>query len=438
MDGLQLSLDVPKPLQRQNTLMDADAHRIEPLFAYNKRLWLRVWATTQSAAIIVACFTMVAGAGGLAAFLESRSAARSLTLVALLIAYHLVGIRAYDWILERPWAVILYVPLGWVIIVLSLQSGGAFGLLVVGAIIQGFIFLPFSWAIAVLSLVIATLLSLIVFRGQRMSSSLRVAQAGGTLATGIMIATVMFYIHHVNRDSAIRTRLLRQLDEAQRGLAERAKEAGVQEERQRLARDIHDTLAQGFASVIRHLEAIELSFATADDAHDVKRNAAPHLAHAQAVSRTSLAEIRRLVWALRPAPLADATLRAALERIVAQWGDANGIETTCAVDELPPLNPDADVIFLRATQEALSNVARHAHATQVNVAMHRVDDLVLLSIEDNGRGFTDADVGIGITGMRERVQPFGGRVLIESVPDTGTSITVAMPLEAIAAVKEPA
>src|SRR6185369_13169064 len=133
---------------------------------------------------------------------------------------------------------------------------------VVGAIIQGFIFLPFSWAIAVLSLVIATLLSLIVFRGQRMSSSLRVAQAGGTLATGIMIATVMFYIHHVNRDSAIRTRLLRQLDEAQRGLAERAKEAGVQEERQRLARDIHDTLAQGFASVIRHLEAIELSFAT--------------------------------------------------------------------------------------------------------------------------------------------------------------------------------
>ena len=65
-----------------------------------------------------------------------------------------------------------------------------------------------------------------------------------------------------------------------------------------------------------------------------------------------------------------------------------------------------------------------------------MDDLLLLSIEDNGRGFTDADVGIGITGMRERVQPFGGRVLIESTPDTGTSITVAMPVAAIAAVKE--
>ncbi len=73
----------------------------------------------------------------------------------------------------------------------------------------------------------------------------------------------MLYIHRANRDSAIRSRLLRQLDEAQRDLAERAHEAGAQEERQRLARDIHDTLAQGFTSVIKHLEAIELSFATA-------------------------------------------------------------------------------------------------------------------------------------------------------------------------------
>jgi signal transduction histidine kinase len=410
--------------------------QVEPLFAYNKQLWLRVWATTQSAALVVACYTMIAGAGGLAAFLGSTSAFRSLTLVALLIAYHAFGIRAYEWILRRPWAVILYVPLGWVIIILSLPLAGGFGLLVLGAILQGFIFLPFSWAIATLGLVMAGLLSLILFRGHPMQSSLRVAQAGGMLATGIMIGTVMFYIHHVNRDSAIRSRLLQQLDEAQRGLAERAKEAGVQEERQRLARDIHDTLAQGFASVIRHLEAIELSFATTDDAADVKRNAAPHLAHAQAVSRMSLAEIRRLVWALRPAPLAEATLGAAIERIVAQWGEANNIATTCAVDALPTLNPDADVIFLRATQEALSNVARHAHATQVNVTIHRVDDLVLLSIEDNGRGFAAADVGIGITGMRERVQRFGGRVLIESAPDTGTSVTIAMPLEAIAAMNE--
>ena len=107
-----------------------------------------------------------------------------------------------------------------------------------------------------------------------------------------------------------------------------------------------------------------------------------------------------------------------------------------APDTLPPLPAAVEVAAYRIAQEALSNVARHAHATQVNVTMHRVDDLVLLSIEDNGRGFADADVGIGITGMRERVQRFGWRVLIESTPDSGTSVTVAMPVEAIAAAKE--
>src|SRR5262249_39482435 len=157
-------------------------------------------------------------------------------------------------------------------------------------------------------------------------------------------------------------------------LAERAKEAGVQEERQRLARDIHDTLAQGFASVIRHLEAIELSFASSSNgASDAMKNAMPHLAHAQAVSRTSLHESRRVAWGLRPPQLADATLGAALERTVTHWSEANGLPATCNIETLPPLQPDADVIFLRATQESLSNVARHAHATRVSVALHCVD-----------------------------------------------------------------
>jgi signal transduction histidine kinase len=227
--------------------------------------------------------------------------------------------------------------------------------------------------------------------------------------------------------------LLRQLDEAQRDLAERAKEAGVQEERQRLARDIHDTLAQGFASVIRHLEAVELSFAQGNG--NAMQNAAPHLAHAQAVSRSSLEEIRRLVWALQPPQLAEATLGAALERIVAHWSEANGLPATCNIETLPPLQPDADVIFLRATQESLSNVARHAHATRVSVALHCVDGLVLLSVEDDGRGLADVDLAgsgkMGIAGMRERVRRFGGHVLIEGSAGTGTSVTVALPLATI-------
>ncbi|HUQ83342.1 MAG TPA: sensor histidine kinase, partial [Gemmatimonadaceae bacterium] len=280
--------------------------------------------------------------------------------------------------------------------------------------------------------------SLIVLRGPARGPSVTIASLVGVLATGITFGTVMLYIHRANRDAAIRARLLDQLDKAQRDLAERSREAGAQDERQRLARDIHDTLAQGFASVIKHLEAIELSFAVPrSDPADAIRRAVPHLAHAQAVSRASLGEIRRLVWALRPPQLVEATLPAAIERIVTQWSDTNGIAATCAVGELPALQPDAEVIFLRATQEALSNVARHAHATHVSVSMHCVDGLVMLSVEDDGRGFTDERAlgggKMGLVGMRERVQPFGGRVLIENGSDAGTSLVVALPLAAVGA-----
>src|SRR5205085_5369736 len=98
--------------------------------------------------------------------------------------------------------------------------------------------------------------------------------------------------------------------------------------------------------------------------------------------------------------------------------------------------PGADVIVLRATQEALSNVARHARATCVTAGISAVDGLVLLTVEDDGRGFAQADsLGaekLGLSGMRERVRRFGGHVMIESEPGSGTSLTVALPLASIA------
>ncbi len=412
-----------------------DREPIEPLFAHDKRRWLRVWGLTQSAALLVACGTMIGGARGRNGILVSGHAGRAIALFALLIVYHVVGLRAHDWIMRRRWAVATFVPLGWAIILASLSIASGFSLLVLGAVIQGFIFLPFSWAIATLTLVMTTLIATVIGRAGQRDVTVTVAATGTILAMGIMIGTVMAYINHVNRDSAIRARLLKELDEAQRDLAERAKEAGVMEERQRLARDIHDTLAQGFASVVRHLEAIELSFTSHETASDMMHRAAPHLAHAQDVSRTSLAEIRRLVWALRPTPLAESTLGAAIERIVAAWSEANGVLASCVIDALPPLTPDAEVVFLRATQEALSNVARHAGASKVAVTLHAVDGVVLLGVEDDGRGFANAD-GVasgrmGLAGMRERVRPFGGHVMIDSAIGSGTSVTIALPLPAI-------
>ena len=414
-----------------------DRSPIEPLFAYNERLWVRVWAATQATALIVACYNMLAAAGGLRPFFGSRYAIRLVVLVALLVAYHVIGVRAHARMMRRPWSVAVFVPLGWVIIITAAVTSSAFTVLIFGAIIQGFIFLPSTWAIGTLALAVLITMSAIVTTGMRQELSLTILRIVNLLAIGITFGTVMLYIQRANRDSAIRARLLRQLDEAQRDLAERAREAGAQDERQRLARDIHDTLAQGFTSVIKHLEAVELSSETARaDTSDVMRGVRPHLANAQAVSRSSLAEIRRLVWALRPPQLVETTLAAAIGRIVAQWSESNGVPATCTITSLPPLQPDAEVIFLRATQESLSNVSRHARASHVAVAMHCVDGLVLLSVEDDGNGFIESEVAsagrMGIAGMRQRVRPFGGRVLIESGAGTGTSLTVALPLAAIA------
>jgi signal transduction histidine kinase len=405
---------------------------VEPLFAHNVRLWLRVWAAVQSVGLIVGCYIAMVDRG--------RVAPSSIALIALLVIYHAVGFSAHAWILARPWAILVYVPIGWVVILASLRIASGFVLLVFGAVLQGFIFLPFAAAISTLAIVIALLVFLIVNQSRAAWNSLLAARVLSMIAMGVMIGTVMLYIHRVNRDAAIRARLLRQLDDAQRDLADRAREAGVQEERQRLAREIHDTLAQGFTSVIKHLETIELGFSTEDasserGARDAMRRALPHLAHASNVSRESLDEIRRLVWALQPPQLAEATLGPALQRIVAQWGEANGVSATCEVASIPPLQPEADVIFLRATQEALSNVAKHASATAVTVALQAVDGLALLSIDDNGSGFADSEVQregkFGLTGMRDRVRRFGGHVLVESTVGEGTSVTVAMPLAAI-------
>ena len=410
---------------------------LEPLFADNTSLWLRVWAGIQAAAVAVALYVILSVAGGAGAFRNAPSAPRVITLLALVVAYHAVGLLAYRWILSRSWAVLTFVPLGWAIVLWAIQVESGFGLLLLGAILQGFIFLPFAWAVSTLALTTFGLAALVAARAPWTTPGIALERVGGIVATGVMVGTVMLYIHRANREAVVRRRMLRQLDEAQQGLADRAREAGVHEERQRFARDIHDTLAQGFTSVIKHLEAVELSLhATGTNGDRPMTTAMPHLAHAQAVSRSSLADIRRLVWALQPIELSTAPLAAALSRVVTQWSEANAIPASFTSEPLPPLQPEADVILLRATQESLSNVARHARANHVTVSLTSVDGLVLLTLEDDGCGFAQVESPsadhMGLPGMRERVRRVGGHVLIES-SSAGTSITVALPLSSIAA-----
>ena len=380
---------------------------IVPLFAHNRRLWLRLWAVTQAAAMIVGT-----GAAGLSP--------RSLAVLTSLVAYHALGFVFHEWMLRRSWAVLLYVPAGWALVSAAISVHPSFALLAFGVAIQTFIFLPFAWAALALGAGLLLFLIPVVADWRQAMPRVLLTQIGALVAVSITTGTILLYVHTANREAAVRADLLRRL--------------GVLAERERLSRDIHDTLAQAFVSVVRHLEAIELELVHMDApaAHGLRAS----LAQAQSVSRESLAEIRGVVRALRPTELTETTLPSAIERIVTRWSGANHIRADIAVTGVPPLSPDADVIFLRAAQESLSNVARHASARHVRVTLGRVDELVLLTVEDDGKGFDQTDEQstehLGLSGMRERVRQFGGHVLIESAPGAGTSVTVAMPVTAIA------
>ncbi|CAL9417063.1 sensor histidine kinase [Streptomyces sp. enrichment culture] len=211
-------------------------------------------------------------------------------------------------------------------------------------------------------------------------------------------------------------------------LVVQAREAGVADERRRLAAEIHDTLAQGLTGIIAQLQVV----AAAGD----PRLARQHLDRAAALARHSLGEARRSVHNLSPAALADDALPQALEKTVAEWEERTGVParyTTTGTVE--PLHDEVAATLLRIAQEALSNTARHAGATRVGVTLSYMGDEVTLDVRDDGRGFDprvrrarDGGGGFGLDGMRARAERIAGSLGIESEPGLGTAVSARVPL----------
>jgi signal transduction histidine kinase len=205
-------------------------------------------------------------------------------------------------------------------------------------------------------------------------------------------------------------------------LLTQAREAGAADERQRMAREIHDTLAQGLTGIITQLEAVQQ---TADDAGRERR-----IGNAKRLARDSLAEARRSVQALRPQALEDSRLPEALAGEVARWsvtsGVAGEIETT---GEARALHPEVEVTLLRVAQEALANVAKHARASRAGVTLSYMEDVVSLDVRDDGVGFAPAPAGrgFGLIAMRQRVSRLAGQLEIESEPGAGTAVSASLP-----------
>ncbi|WP_328611079.1 sensor histidine kinase [Amycolatopsis sp. NBC_00345] len=237
----------------------------------------------------------------------------------------------------------------------------------------------------------------------------------------------------VGRQSQERKRMLDQLAAAeaenqglQRQLLTQAREAGVLDERQRLSQEIHDTLAQGFTGIITQLEAA--AQAEADPA-EWRR----HLATATELARENLTAARRSVGALRPEPLESATLPDALAEVTRLWGERTGVRAGfTATGTAEALHPELEATLLRITQEALSNVAKHAAADRVGLTLSYMSDEVTLDVRDDGVGFDPdapppAEGGFGLPGMRRRVERLAGTLHVESEPGGGTAISVNLP-----------
>jgi signal transduction histidine kinase len=268
--------------------------------------------------------------------------------------------------------------------------------------------------------------------GQPLSENLP-AIAGGMVSV-VFGSLFAFWLTRIIDQSYERRRLIEQLEATRGELAAAEREGGRLAERQRLARDIHDTLAQGFVSIVLQLQAAEAELpAAATEARE-------HLERARRTARDNLAEARRLVWDLRPQALSAAPLGEALGRLADRVAEETGLAATATVTGTPrPLSADAEVTLLRVTQEALANVARHAGADRVAITLSYMEDEAALDVRDDGAGFAPAadgrgpgggpGGGLGLRGMRERVEALGGRLAVESAPGAGTTIAVTVPVQ---------
>ncbi|GIJ23858.1 sensor histidine kinase [Micromonospora lutea] len=261
--------------------------------------------------------------------------------------------------------------------------------------------------------------------------AIRLPDLHDLVAPGLVAVMIVFVVcvlgvwsQRTVEESTRRADLIAELERTRAELAELSHQAGVAAERQRLAADIHDTVAQGLSSVVMLVQAAE---ADLDGDPDRARR---HLTLAQQTARENLVDVRTLVAALTPAQLADAPFEQALRRLAQRFSQETGVATNCVVSGTGPTpGTELEVVLLRAAQEALANVRRHAHARAVAILLGRDERRIVLEIADDGTGF-DADAvtdGYGLAGLHARVEQAGGSVGVRSAPGAGTTIRVEVP-----------
>ncbi|MFJ4975215.1 sensor histidine kinase [Streptomyces coeruleorubidus] len=239
------------------------------------------------------------------------------------------------------------------------------------------------------------------------------------VAVGVLIG---LWAHSVVAQSAERARLIAELEETQAELSEAHTRQGAADERERMAREIHDTLAQGFASIIVLAEAARagLDSDPARSAHQLRS--------IESTARENLAEARELVGSpQRPGQAAAGSVAQTLRRTLDRFAEDTGLTVDAELADLE-CDQQTRIALLRCTQESLANVRKHARASTVGVVLARQPYGVELEITDDGTGFVvESSSGFGLDGMRKRLAELGGRLTVTSSLGDGTRVLALIP-----------
>lgn len=370
--------------------------------------WNRAWALSPYPLLAVAVAVFLAGGASLGHRLVTVAVAVGLGV------WHWWFVLAHPgWPEHRPWINAGYYAGVLALATVLMLRSDAFQLFVPACYVLAFV--SFGGRLAYAGLVAANVPGLIAtgFDLDSALISLGVATPAAALL-GAMIRTM-------EREAVRRREINRELLAVSAENARLAREAGIAEERARMAREIHDTVAQGLTGIVTQLEAVD----------DVSAEARTRLDAARALARTSLDEVRRSIEALRPGPLQDARLSEAIEQTVKTWTRLYGIPARYTMTGEPvPVHSEVEVTLLRAAQEALSNVRRHACAGQAHVTLSYMEDVIVLDVHDDGRGIPSPapSTGFGLTALRQRVTALSGLVSVESSPGAGTAVSITVPL----------
>lgn len=341
----------------------------------------------------------------------------------LALAYSLAGRRALGG--EHTILALAYLVPAWgAVFVIAAVAPVGYALLFI-MFPQTWAMLPRTWQAVAWTLGAAGVLAGIsLWQGE--FTSVAASEAALTFAFNAGLSLLLgLWISGIVRESDRRAELIAELRQAQADLADAERDRGVMAERERLAHEIHDTLAQGFTSILTLSRAIDAGW-EADPAGSRDR-----LALLEQTAQENVAEARALVGALRPVDLDDADLPGALERVVTRF------ERDCPVSArlevtgpVHPLSPHTEVVLLRAVQEGLTNVRKHAGADTVAVRLTYAEPgsgapPASIEIVDDGRGIApETPEGYGLSGMRARATAVGGTVEVAGTAAGGTRVRV--------------